>query len=161
MKRGYTRFAAASAALACALACATAAQAEVYRWTDENGVTHFSQTPPPAGQEAEIEDVPQKASEEVPPGAGIDFDGSGVINSGEMSAADLKRQELAQTRDQRQAEQQALIAACQETRARLAQIEPSRRVYYTNEEGETVRMDDEARADEVDQLHRFIDTNCP
>ena len=30
-----------------ALACQAAHATEIYRWTDENGVVHFSQTPPP------------------------------------------------------------------------------------------------------------------
>ena len=33
-----------------ALACPWAEATEVYRWTDENGVVHFSQTPPPPSE---------------------------------------------------------------------------------------------------------------
>lgn len=33
-----------------ALACQGVYATEIYRWTDENGVVHFSQTPPPAAQ---------------------------------------------------------------------------------------------------------------
>lgn len=156
----YRHGAAAVAVLASVLLASTAAVAEVYRWTDENGVTHFSQTPPPAGQEAEIEDVPGTAPAQQS-AAGIDFDGAGTSGDEEVSSADLRRQEIAEARDRRQAELEALEAMCRQTRDRLAQIEPNRRVYYTDEDGETVRMDDEDRVAEVEQLRSFLDANCP
>lgn len=162
MNQGYMRTKAALAALACSLMASTAVWAEVYRWTDENGVTHFSQTPPPPGQEAEIEDVPESepagGEAEV---AGIDFDGPGGTVDEEMSAADLRRQEIAESSDQRQSDREALAALCRQTRNRLEQIEPNRRVYYTDEDGEAVRMDDEERVNEVEQLRGFLDANCP
>ena len=36
-----------SLALLCAVASAHAAQAQVYKWTDANGVVHYSDAPPP------------------------------------------------------------------------------------------------------------------
>lgn len=162
MNQGYTRTKAAGAALAFSLMASTAVWAEVYRWTDENGVTHFSQTPPPAGQEADIADVPDSVpAQGQAPAAGIDFDGSGTAADPGMSAADLRRQEIAESRDRQQSEREALEALCRQTRNRLELIEPNRRVYYTDEDGETVRMDDQERVDEVEQLRNFIDNNCP
>lgn len=168
MKQGNMLSTAAWAVLFCGLLFSPLTAAEVYRWTDENGVTHFSQTPPPAGQEAEVEEVPDPATgAAAQQAAGIDFDGAQTdleespAAGGEMSAAERRRQELAEKANQRRAQQEALEAGCAQARARLAQIEPSRRVYYENEEGETVRMDDEARVAEVEQLHNFISRNCP
>ena len=40
------------------LACALAAQAQLYRWTDESGKTHYTDTPPPA----DAKNVQQKGS---------------------------------------------------------------------------------------------------
>lgn len=161
MKLGNIRLTATRLALIGCLLTTPLVSAEVYRWTDENGVTHFSETPPPAGQEAEISDMP---AEQEGAGIGMPVD-DGLYdsdNSAEaLSAADLERRQLAEQRNQRQAEQEALSAICEETRDRLAQIEPSRRVFYTDEEGETVRMDDQERVAEVDRLHNFLDNNCP
>lgn len=162
MNQGYMRTKAALAALTCCLMASTAVWAEVYRWTDENGVTHFSQTPPPSGQEAEIADVPDsEPAEGEAEVAGIDFDGTARTVNEEMSAADLRRQEIAESSDQRQSDREALAALCRDTRNRLEQIEPNRRVFFTDEDGETVRMDDEERVDEVEQLRSFLDANCP
>ena len=45
----------------------------VYRWTDERGVVHFSDSPPPAGANIEVKDLPRQVSApapaEEPPGA--------------------------------------------------------------------------------------------
>jgi len=39
-------------------------------------------------------------------------------------------------------------------------LEPNRRVFYENEEGETVRMDDQVRADRVDDMKAQIARKC-
>ncbi|MCD9027328.1 DUF4124 domain-containing protein [Luteimonas sp. BDR2-5] len=40
-----------------AIAAAPLAASEVYSWKDANGVTHYSQTPPPAGTHYELRNV--------------------------------------------------------------------------------------------------------
>jgi hypothetical protein len=42
----------------------------------------------------------------------------------------------------------------------LEQIEPSRRVFYTDESGETVRLDDERRVGLVEESKAFLAGNC-
>ena len=140
MKHGYvqnlmTRMLQGSTAALCLLIFAiasTPAKAEVYKWTDENGVTHFSQTPPPPGQDAEIQDLPEHQ-------AGVESDPStaNTLNdtaNEELSAADLRRQELADARRERADAEAANDTLCMDTQERLAQLEPSRRVFYTNED---------------------------
>lgn len=135
--------------------------AQVYKWTDENGVTHYSQVPPPEDQEASIEDIP---AEPENAGIGLPTDenlGNPATNPGQPSAADLRRQQIARSGDQREAEQMDIESLCARTRAQLDEIEPNRRVYYTDDKGETVRMDDQERVDQVAQLRAILDTNCP
>ncbi|HKJ18025.1 MAG TPA: DUF4124 domain-containing protein [Xanthomonadales bacterium] len=142
------------------LLTAPAVGAEVYKWTDENGVTHYTQTPPPEGRDASIEDIPAE-----PEKAGIGMPVNANLNgaddsSDQPSAADLQRQEIADNRAENAAEQYEIAAVCNEARSRLARLEPNRRVYYENEEGETVRMDDQQRVDEVAALKLIIQSNC-
>ena len=134
------------------------ALAQVYKWTDENGVTHYSQTPPPSGQEAEIQDLPEYENEiEASPPLG---DEAVSAETEELSAADVRRQELAAARQARADEQAATEELCQNIELRLAQIEPSRRVFYTGEDGQTVRMDDEERVAEVQRLKELQSEHC-
>ncbi len=56
-----------SLALALLGQCAGAGAAEVYRWVDEQGITHLSQTPPPSGGYQTLDLPPAPATD---PGAG-------------------------------------------------------------------------------------------
>lgn len=154
------------AAFFCCLLAAPALNAEVYRWTDENGVTHFSQTPPPDDVEAVIEDVPDGAPDPDPEGAGIEFNGAQSnleqnSDSAAPSAADQIREDLAEESARKRSQVEAIQSNCALVQTRLDEIEPNRRVFYTNDEGETERMDDAARVAEVKQLQEFLAANCP
>ena len=143
---------------------------EMYSWTDENGVRHFSSLPPPPGLEATVSDLPDS----VPvPAVDVDYpdatDSTASVaddafsaeqDTEELSAADQYRQQIADTRAEQRSAQAEMDQACIQARNRLAQIEPSRRVFYTDESGETVRMDDEERVGEVETLSDFISSHC-
>jgi hypothetical protein len=45
-------------------------------------------------------------------------------------------------------------------RQRLEQLEPARRVFYTDETGESVRMDDDQRLALIEESRAFLDENC-
>ncbi len=135
-------------------ACGAAAQGQqMYKWTDENGVVHFSETPPP-DQKAEQTSVPPGAEKmgQAP------VEGATSMEVG--SAAQQKREELARKRDQAEAESALRDANCAAKRAEVARLEPHRRVFYTDENGETVRMDDEARVAQVAAAKQYLQENC-
>ena len=131
---------------------AQAQEKKVYQWTDENGVVHFSDTKP-EGQEAETRELapapPATTSNpyQQPPASG-------------PSAADQKRQEIAQKKQEARAEHALNDAQCAAWQAEVDRLEPHRRVFYTNEQGETVRMDDVERTNRVAELKGQIARNC-
>lgn len=136
------------------LASGAAAQGQqMYQWTDKDGVVHFSETPPP-NEEAEQTAVPRGAEKmgQAPV--------EGATAPGMQSAAQQKREDLARKRDQAQADAAMRDAACAAKRAEVARLEPHRRVFYTDENGETVRMDDEARVAQVAAAKQYIQENC-
>jgi len=49
---------------------------------------------------------------------------------------------------------------CAKHQQRLTQMEPARRVFYTNEKGESVRMDDNQRMELIKEDKEFIAKNC-
>ncbi|MGO3127416.1 MAG: DUF4124 domain-containing protein [Luteimonas sp.] len=53
-------------ALALLIAAAPLAASEVYSWKDARGVTHYSQTPPPAGTPFEVRNVHGNAASSTP-----------------------------------------------------------------------------------------------
>jgi hypothetical protein len=125
--------------------------AEVYKWTDEDGVVHFSDQEP-VGRDAQVENL-----REDPPAPESDPYPEAEAGS---SAAQQRREEI--ERKGREAREQTAMTEqnCSAWEAELERLEPNRRVFFTNEEGETERMDDVARTDRVAELESLIDRDC-
>lgn len=153
--------------LAVMLAGGPLGAAEVYTWTDEDGVPHFSDKPRTDGQSETIEaeeayrpgtaDVYSQPAEaaEAPEAAAAD-----AAAEAPVSAAAARREELAREREQRREAKAESDRLCAQHRQRLEQIEPSRRVFHTDASGETVRLDDEERVKLVEESKAFLAENC-
>lgn len=139
--------------LGCLLAVqAEAGQQKMYSWTDENGVVHFSDQEP-MGQQAEEQVIPgDKPSTSSSPYAAPDANGPSV--------AEQKRQEIAKKNEENRASQAKRESQCSAWKAEVEQLEPHRRVLYTNDKGETERMDDVVRTNRVAELKNQIAKNC-
>lgn len=123
----------------------------MYSWTDENGTVHFTDKKP-EGQDVTEQIIPQ----EVAPAASSPYqqDSSGP------SVAQQRRDEIARKSDQARADKAVASAQCSAWQAEVDRLEPHRRVFYTNEEGETERMDDVERTDRVAELKSQIAQHC-
>jgi hypothetical protein len=133
----------------------------VYTWTDENGVVHYVDTPP-ENPDAIAIDAPE-AYRPGTAGAYEQEDAAAPEEEGTepvQSYADEQRAQIAAKREKAQAAQQEREMLCAEARKQLAQVEPSRRVYFTNSQGETERLDDEERVRMVEEAKQQIDQNC-
>jgi hypothetical protein len=154
MKHFITILCAGAAALWLAAISPVLAQ-QMYKWTDENGVVHFSDTPPP-GEEVGAQDLPPGQT----PGAQSGSYAADSQADQQPSVAQQRREEIARKSEEAAREARQRESQCAAMQDRLAAIEPHRRVFYTNEAGETVRMDDEERVAEVARVKRFIEDNC-
>jgi hypothetical protein len=131
----------------CAGATAMAQSEKMYSWTDENGVVHYSDTRP-EGQQVHEQDIPrddQRAS-------------SNPYKQPETepSVAQQRRDEIA-----RKNASLALSSGLWSSwKSEVERLEPNRRVFFTNEDGETERMDDVERTDRVAQLKNQIALHC-
>jgi hypothetical protein len=157
--------------LATGFACAwisNAAATEVYTWTDKDGIVHFSDTPRAnaESQKIEVEGDPRPAtngaypSSEEPTASAA---ASAQTPDGEspQSAAQQRREQIAQNREARKEAEAVTKELCAKHQQRLTQMEPGRRrVFYTNEKGESVRMDDDQRMGLIEEDKEFIAKNC-
>lgn len=150
--------------LAVLLAGGALGAAEVYTWTDENGVLHFSDKPRTDGQsetiEAEEAYRPGTADVYSQPAEPAEAEAADAAAVAPVSAAAERREELDRERKQRREAQAELDRLCAQHRQRLEQVEPSRRVFYTDASGETVRLDDEERVKLVEESKAFLAENC-
>ena len=141
--------------------------AEVYTWTDEKGVVHFSDSPRASGEveTLEVEEIYRPGSAEAyaaPAQSDADVEQPDEVAevTATKSQAEQRREEIAQARDDRAQQQAETDRLCAMHRQRLEQMEPARRVFYTNAEGESVRMDDDQRMALIDESRAFLNQNC-
>lgn len=144
-----------------------ATAAEVYTWTDDNGTVHYSDTPRASGEmeSLEVGEIYRPGSADAyPPPADAAATPPGT-DAGEdppapLSAAEQRRQSIALERAERQQAQAETERLCNLHRQRLEQMEPARRVFYTDADGESVRMDDDKRMALIEESKAFLAENC-
>lgn len=144
------------ALIALFLACliggpAVAQERKMYSWTDENGTVHFSETQP-EGQEVREQTIPDSSA----PASSNPYSTADSA----PSYADERRAEIARKSEQQQQEKALKSVECASWQAEVNRLEPNRRVFITNAEGETERMDDVERTNRVAQLKSQIAKNC-
>lgn len=128
---------------------AGAEQKKMYKWTDENGVVHFSEVKP-ADQQVDSIPIP---SAEAPAAAQTSTEA--VPNY-----AQERRDEIAASKKQAREQQAVTEAQCASWKSEVERLEPHRRQFITNEKGEVERVDDVQRVQHVADLKSKIAANC-
>ena len=139
----------------------SAGATEIFTWTDENGVVHFSGIEPMSRKTKiiEIENIRGGVSYSQPVAA-ADMAEESADETPELTAAQQKRQDIAQARIDQKEQQAAISELCNMHRKQLEDMEPARRVYYTNAEGQRVRMDDDERVALISESNKYVAENC-
>ena len=128
-----------------------AAGAQAYRWVDEKGQVHYTQTPPP-GKNA------QPVAAPPPPAAAPNQDSINRSLEADRAAQPGKQAEAARTAQiQEQAAQQ-----CRQAREQLAYMDEktSRRLGTTDEQGNVSRVTEEQFQERRAELQRLISERC-
>ena len=139
------------------LAAVLPASAAMYKWVDEKGVTHFSETPPPDGKAAtKIEPRP------TPPSGPA----TRPAENWQEKDMDFRKRRL----EKDQAEEKARDASersaanrknnCLRAQRNLHQLGLGIPLYVINEKGEQVWMTDEERARNQADWKRVAEENC-
>lgn len=141
-----------------------AQSADVFTWTDENGVVHFSDSPPGEGRADQIS-VPGVYRPGTSDAYSIGEEGEPSEDVPEAveapkSAAQLRREQIAKTREEKQKAEADARRFCGRHRQRLTQMEPARRVFYTDARGEQVRMDDDQRMQLIEESRQYLARYC-
>ena len=129
------------------------ATAQVYKWVDEKGVTHYGERPP---QGKKAQPVEQHLANPSPA-------------PGKTAAPDWKAKELefrgrrieSEQADAKQQQQDAALRnACNEARDRLVRLKSARGIYRLDEKGQRVYQSDEERRASTAQLEQQIAQRC-
>lgn len=137
------------------------AHAAIYKWVDENGVTHYSEKPP-SGKKTE--QVPIQNKPAVP--AAPVSQGASGLSTWQEKEADFQRRRVEQDvqRKKQDAVDQATTAErsrnCIEARETLHALDQQRRIYRLNEKGERVYIDDKEREQTREQMRQLVEQHC-
>jgi len=144
----------ATALLSALLCCGPigAATAQVYKWVDENGVTHYGERPPQDRKAQTVETKPATAPDASPAAApdwqekNLDFQ--------------KRRIERAQQAEREQQEAQEKQKRCNVARDDLQHMQTSRLLYDLNDKGERVFLDDAGRNAAIENVRRRVEKFC-
>ena len=132
------------------------AAAAIYKWVDEKGVTQYSEKPPQGRKPAEVP---------IQPSSGA----SGAQNapkSWQQQEAEFQQRRVEQ--EEKRLKKEALDKAgagdrmrtCLQARQDLHTLEQQRPVYWVNDKGERVYVEDKNRDDLRDRLRAIAEQNC-
>lgn len=146
--------------LGLASTAATGADGTIYKWTDKEGNVHYTDCPPPPGCPAGTVRVEPAPSEQQVRQAQERLEK--LIAGQQESAAERERERLEHEHQQVAAMQVAVARkrACVEARQNLHSLLMNRPVYYINEQGERVFLDDDAHKAEIGRQQQLIRDNC-
>lgn len=128
--------------------------ADVYKWVDEEGQTHYSQQAP-VGQKTELIKAP-------PPPASLPEDAQRKVDQliNEQNQARDERNRKVQEQQHEEAQQQQIEESCTRSKNNLQKYmdNPGRRIL--NSDGEAIRPTEEERQAKIKQLNIDIKEHC-
>src|SRR5882762_6705583 len=139
------------------LAVAVPAFAQVYKWVDERGVTHYGERPP---QGSKASEVPNRLASPAPGGAGAEAN-KPKDASAEQGAGRPKDQNPRPAPSKGPSTQEAEAAKrqqlCDQQRALLERLKQSPPSYTLNEKGERIPLDNSAA---IARQEKFAAEQC-
>jgi hypothetical protein len=141
------------------LATDAAAEDEIYRWVDENGVVHFGDRPPANAEADKVSLQTSKISNTTSSSDSTSSDPYAPAAS-EPSVAQQLRDARAEKRAEAAEKEKVIAEACAQRRTIVSQLEPSTRVMVQLEDGTVTRMDDDVRLETLNEAKTYISANC-
>ena len=151
------------ALLSCLMLWAASSPAQMYKWVDERGVTHYSEKPPPGRKSQQIQPAPAS------PAAPATSQPGNPAQTWSDQERDFRRRAI--ERDQaaekkRKKEDEERYRAemrrerCLEAQRAVSALGESRPVYSINQKGEREYVDDDARPAAMQRAKQNVETYC-
>ena len=138
--------------MATAFAFLSNAGAEMYKWVDEYGEVHYTQSKP-VGQSAEVIKPPPKVDSEA---------ALKKLEEQKKQASSLREERLEKAKKQEESEEKESerAAQCEEARKELGELLRAQRVFTTDAKGEQVQVGEEERLAAIGQAQQKIAEIC-
>jgi hypothetical protein len=144
-----------------ALCCTHLANAQVYKWVDEKGVTQYTTTPSPQGKGQKIVSTPASGTAARPQAKEKTWQEKEIefrerrANAAEQQHKEENERNIA--RLQAAEKRESCIAA----RTNLHALTEQRPMFSINERGERVYVEDKERPRMIEDLKQVIARDCP
>lgn len=140
-----------------ALICLNA-HAGLNKWVDADGKVHYSDTPPP---EVTTQSVRNIAGKEEQADAPASYSPKSVAErEAEYKKAKQEKTEAEQKKAQQDANAETKIKNCAAARENLRVLEAGTKIVTYDANGERTYLDDDARAQRLEEAQKVIDSNC-
>lgn len=136
-----------------AVSCAPAL-AQIYKWVDANGVTHYGEKPPETGKAKELQ------LHEASPASGSQAKAGDPAWQDKERAFKQRQTEREQTAAKLEKDKAAREEECKRAHAQLADLRSSGRAYETNDKGERVFLSDEQRDAQIAAREQEYNQHC-
>lgn len=144
-------------ALAAALAISITAQAGVYRWVDDQGGVHYSETPPPAGNKDRGTRVHTLGA---PSGGAEQGRQRSEAIQNQLKAIETQRQQASEAQTKAEAEATRRETNCKAARQNLANLEIRTNRRIRDSEGNVTTLTEEERQKKMAEARKLIEENC-
>ena len=136
------------------------ADSEIYKWTDEDGNVHFSDCPPPPSCDAETIRTPVEPAKEDVSRAQQRLDE--MLQEQQVTKAERERAKLEKERKRVLAMEVAVAMkrACIRARQNLQVLQVQKPVFYIDEKGEYVYLDEATRQAEIERMKNLVAATC-
>ena len=136
------------------LAVSLPSYAQMYKCVDESGVTHYTDKPRPGckGGKVEIRPIPPPSGKERAPGP----DATGAERDFQRRQIDRARADEAEARLQEQQKRR-----CASLRSEHGLLQGGGAIFYVDDKGNRVYLEDQARARRGAELQAEIARSCP
>ena len=139
-----------AALLALALVALAAMAQPMYKWVDEKGVTHFSESPPPDGKATKVEVKP----------TGTEKPRTDDWKERELESRQRRAQKDGAEDETRKKEERERAQRCTRAQEGLDTVTNSRRVYRLDDKGERVYMEDAERPAAIEKWRQEAQRYC-
>jgi len=138
---------------------ALTAWSQIYKWVDENGLTHYTATPPPGGKGRVIKTLPRSP-------AGAAATETPALKSWQEQEIEFRQrrveaEEAVRKEKVKTDRETALRRACAGARANLESLRMQRPIVRIDERGERRYIEDKERAQLIHKTEQMLQRDCP
>ncbi|WP_126453965.1 DUF4124 domain-containing protein [Sulfuriflexus mobilis] len=136
------------------LCLASPAMATLYKWVDENGITQYTQTPPPKGDFSQVTPPPKPAVDPQQVQSELEKRLEGFQERRENEA------KAKAEADKKAAEQAEQAAKCEQARKNLTFLQTHPRIRAIDKDGKATQLAEEERQARITQANEAIKQYC-